>query len=64
MCLSDRRAGEEGLSISDVAQARQVSLPSMTVTVKKLEQKGYVKDAQRARRAHRSGALDAAGAQI
>ena len=43
------RAGEEGLSISDVAQARQVSLPSMTVTVKKLEQKGYVEKTRSAR---------------
>jgi DNA-binding MarR family transcriptional regulator len=31
-----------GCSISDIAQAHQVTLPSMTVAVKKLETKGYV----------------------
>ena len=35
-----RRA--EGCSISDIAQVHQVTLPSMTVAVKKLVSKGYV----------------------
>lgn len=33
---------EEGCSLSDLAQAQDVTLPSMTVAVKKLEKKGYV----------------------
>ena len=31
-----------GCSISDIAQEHQVTLPSMTIAVKKLEKKGYV----------------------
>ena len=31
-----------GCSISDIAQEHQVTLPSMTIAIKKLEKKGYV----------------------
>ena len=33
---------EKGCSVSDLAEARAVTVPSMTVAVKKLEKKGYV----------------------
>ena len=33
---------EFGCSISDIAQEHQVTLPSMTIAIKKLEKKGYV----------------------
>lgn len=33
---------EKGCSLSDLAEARDVTMPSMTVAVKKLEKKGYV----------------------
>ena len=33
-------------SVSDIAQARQVTVPSMTIAIKKLEKKGYVQKAR------------------
>ncbi|SCJ44005.1 transcriptional regulator Hpr [uncultured Clostridium sp.] len=47
--------GEEGCTISDLAQELQITLPSVTVAIKKLERKGYVqkiKSEQDARRVH------------
>ena len=33
---------EQGCSLSDIATAQNVTMPSMTVSIKKLEKKGYV----------------------
>lgn len=36
------RCGEEGCTISDVARSLKVTLPTVTVSVKRLEKKGFV----------------------
>ncbi len=36
------KSADGACSISDIAQARQVTLPSMTVAIKRLEKKGFV----------------------
>ena len=42
MIESIGQCGEDGRTISEIAQALSISAPSVTVTVKKLERKGYV----------------------
>lgn len=36
------RSGEEGCTISDIARSLRVTLPTVTVSIKKLEKKGFV----------------------
>lgn len=36
------KGGNDGVNITDIAQEMQITLPSVTIAIKKLENKGYV----------------------